>query len=73
MIGRLFYLMIVGVLLFTVDGLGQNTWVKTYGGSSGDHGRPITTTSDGGCVLTGYTDSNDGDFSGINRGGMTSL
>jgi len=63
MIGRLFYLMIIGVLLFTVDGLGQNTWVKTFGGSNIEEGNSITTTTDGGYVLTGYTNSNDGDES----------
>ncbi len=69
MIGRLFYLMIIGVLLFTVDGLGQNTWVKTYGGSGDNRGYSIVSTSDGGCILTGETLSNDGDFSGMNKGG----
>jgi len=68
MIGRLFYLMIIGVLLFTVDGLGQNTWVKTFGGSGSEDGNPITSTTDGGYVLTGGTGSNDGDFSGMNKG-----
>jgi len=60
--------MIIGVLLFTFDGLGQNTWVKTFGGNNLDHGRSITTTTDGGYVLTGYTWSNNGDFSGMNKG-----
>jgi len=68
MIGRLFSIMIIGVLLFTVDGLGQNTWVKTFGGDKVDEGRSIVPTSDGGYVLTGYTPSNDGDFSGMNKG-----
>lgn len=60
--------MIIGVLLFTVDGLGQNTWVKTYGGCNWDNGYSILQTSDSGFVLTGYTYSNDGDFSGMNKG-----
>ena len=68
MIGRLFSIMIIGVLLFTVDGLGQNTWVKTFGGSDRDQGNSILQTSDGGYVLTGWTSSNDGDFSGMNKG-----
>jgi len=65
---RLFYLMIIGVLLFTVDGLGQNTWVKTFGGSQFEEGWSITSTTDGGYVLTGYTKSNDGDFNGMSKG-----
>lgn len=68
MIGRLFCLLIIGFLLFTVDGLGQNTWVKTYGGSLIDKGVSIVPTNDGGCVVTGVTSSNDGDFSGMNKG-----
>jgi hypothetical protein len=64
---RLFYLMIIGVLLFTVDGLGQNTWVKTFGGSGDERGNTIVPTTDGGYVLTGETRSNDGDFSGLNK------
>jgi hypothetical protein len=68
MIGRLFYLMIIGVLLFTVDGLGQNTWVKTFGGSLVEKGNSIVLTNDGGCVVTGWTSSNDGDFIGMNKG-----
>ena len=121
MISRLFYLMIICVLLFTVDGLGQNTWVKTFGGdldfyrgksiiptnddefiltgfsvppgntqfdilviklnSTGDtiwkktfggsgseEGSSITLTKDSGFVLTGSTNSRNGDFSGMNKG-----
>jgi len=60
--------MIIGVLLFTVDGFGQNTWVKTYGGSDFDIGRSVTSTTDGGYILTGGTWSNDGEFSGMNKG-----
>ena len=47
---------------------GQETWKKTFGGSEPDWGVSITTTSDGGCVLTGYTNPFDGDFKGTNRG-----
>lgn len=68
MISRLLYLMIIGVLLFTVDGLGQNTWLKTFGGSGDEGVNSITTTTDGGYVLTGFTLSNDGGFSGIDKG-----
>ncbi len=60
--------MIIGILLFTVDGLGQNTWVKTYGGSESEGGCSITYTSDGGYIVTGYTYSNNGDFNGMNKG-----
>jgi len=49
----------------------QETWVKTFGGNSHDGGSDITTTLDGGFVLTGWTtsnDGNDGDFKGMNKG-----
>ncbi|MFN5007247.1 MAG: hypothetical protein ACK5GO_07105 [Ignavibacteria bacterium] len=66
---KLFYLMVICVLLFTVDGLGQNAWVKTYGGRGDEYGNSITNSKDGGYVLTGWTSSNDGDFSGMYKGG----
>jgi hypothetical protein len=46
---------------------GQETWVKTFGGSVWDIGHSITTTPDGGFVLTGRTSSNDGDFKGMRK------
>jgi len=72
--------MIIGVLLFTVDGLGQNVKMitvdrlghkvkmRTFGGSGDDWGWSITTTSDGGYIMSGYTSSNDGDFNGMRKG-----
>ncbi len=48
--------------------LSQETWVKTFGGSRGDKSTSITTTPDGGYVLTGETNSNDGDFKGMKKG-----
>jgi len=65
---RLFCLLIIGFLLFTFDGLGQNTWMKTFGGSDYDRGYSVTKCVDGGIVVTGLTKSNDGDFSGMNYG-----
>jgi hypothetical protein len=47
---------------------GQETWVKTFGGSGSETGRSIAKTTNGGYVLTGETSSNDGDFNGINKG-----
>ena len=68
MISRLFYLIIVGVLLFTVDGLGQNTWVKTFGGTGNDIGFSIISTSDDEILVSGYSNSTNGDFVGMNKG-----
>jgi hypothetical protein len=46
----------------------QETWVKTFGGSTYDYGMSTISTPDGGYVLTGWTESNDGDFKGMNKG-----
>jgi len=64
---RLFCLLVIGVLLFTVEGLGQNTWVKTLGGSGDEIGYSIVPTTDGGYILTGGTRTDDGEFGGMNK------
>jgi hypothetical protein len=47
---------------------GEVLWKKTFGGVREDLGLSLTTKSDGGMVLTGYTQSNDGDFEGMGKG-----
>ena len=61
--------MMMATLLMMMCGCsGQtDTWVNTYGGSSTEGGTFITTTPDGGYILTGSTSSIDGDFKGVNR------
>lgn len=45
-------------------------WSKTYGGNGSDRGHCIQQTSDGGYVVSGYTDTNNnGDVSGNHGGG----
>ncbi|MBX2980580.1 MAG: T9SS type A sorting domain-containing protein [Flavobacteriales bacterium] len=39
-------------------------WQHSYGGSMSDAAHSISPTSDGGYILAGYTDSNDGDVTG---------
>lgn len=58
------------VVLIWSTGLlvGQQTWKKTFGGSGSDVGHSITPTADGGYVMTGFTESNDGDFEGMSKG-----
>jgi hypothetical protein len=68
MIIRLMLLSVIGVLLTTVEGFGQYTLVKTYGGSNQDEGQCIITTLDGGIVVTGNTTSKDKDFEGMDKG-----
>jgi len=51
-----------------LSNLGNLQWQKCLGGTANDYGYSIQTTSDGGCIIAGYTQSNDGDVSG-NHGG----
>lgn len=47
-----------------LDELGNITWQKTLGGSSFDEADSIVKTADGGYILSGRTDSNNGDVTG---------
>ena len=42
------------------DSLGNILWQKVYGGSDNDWGRSISKTSDSGYIVTGYSQSTDG-------------
>ena len=44
-------------------------WQKCLGGSDNDAVRQIQPTFDGGYIITGYTESNDGDVNSGNKGG----
>lgn len=46
-----------------LDSAGNVVWIKNIGGSAEDGARSIVAASDGGYVLAGYSESNDGDFS----------
>ncbi len=56
------------IFAMKLDSRGEIQWKKTFGGSRDELGNSITTTPDGGFVLTGYTYSNDGDFDGMKKG-----
>jgi hypothetical protein len=58
------------IFVIKLDSRGDVQWSKTFGGSSNDWGTSITTAPDGGYVLSGETYSNDGDFKGMNKGGL---
>lgn len=48
---------------------GDTLWSKCFGGSNDDVAEAISPTADGACVITGNTQSNDGDVSD-NHGGL---
>jgi PKD repeat protein/outer membrane protein assembly factor BamB/pimeloyl-ACP methyl ester carboxylesterase len=47
-----------------LDSSGNITWQKSLGGSGGDSARSIQQTNDGGYIVAGNTQSNDGDVTG---------
>ena len=55
--------------LVKLDKDGMLDWQKTYGGSYFDRANAFTHKKDGGYVLTGMTESNDGDVSGNHGSG----
>ncbi len=47
-----------------LDGFGTIQWQKSLGGSEDDHARSIQQTTDGGYIVAGDSESNDGDILG---------
>lgn len=59
------------IFAIKLDEKGNLIWKKTFGGSMGtDFSNQIIPTLDGGCIITGHTSSNDGDFGGLLKGVM---
>ncbi len=54
--------------IFKISSLGTIMWQKSLGGSGSDGASSIQKTTDGGYIVLGQSDSNDGDVSG-NHGG----
>lgn len=54
-----------------LDGGGGLIWQRCYGGTLAENGAALSQTGDGGMVVLGYSDSNDGDVNG-NHGGRDS-
>jgi len=51
-----------------LDESGNLQWEKCLGGSGLDFANSVQQTTDGGFIIAGETNSNDGDLSGINKG-----
>lgn len=51
-----------------LDYLGNLQWQKCFGGTGNDYARKINQTTDGGFIVVGFVDSNNGDVTG-NHGG----
>ena len=52
-----------------IDPNGEIIWEKNFGGSGNDLATSVKPTSDGGCIIVGYTISSEsGDVSGVNHG-----
>ena len=47
---------------------GTITWQKSLGGSADDYGSSIQQTADGGYIVGGYSNSTDGDVTGVHGG-----
>ena len=47
-----------------ISGLGNIQWQKSFGGSSFDEANSVQATSDDGYIVSGYSQSNNGDVSG---------
>lgn len=48
---------------------GTIEWQKAFGGTANDYGNSIKATPDGGYIMVGFTESNDGDVAGNHGGG----
>lgn len=55
------------IFILKLNPNGEKDWLKTYGGTANDRSYSITESSDGGFVIAGHFDSNDGDFNGMHN------
>ena len=60
-------------LVVKLDPDGNEIWSDTFGGSSTDIAWGVDETNSGNTIVTGYTFSNDGDFSGQNNGAFDAM
>ncbi len=53
------------IYLIKTDGSGNQVWSQTLGGISSDYGKSIQETSDGGYIITGFTESYGAGFNDV--------
>ena len=61
------------MIVLRISGEGDIIWANNIGGSGGDRGWHIIELSTGGFVLTGDSDSIDGDMPAVNQGGVDAV
>lgn len=54
------------IWLIKTNATGDVVWAKVFGGSASEQGLDINQAFNGSILVTGFSDSKDGDFSGIN-------
>jgi len=52
------------IWIFKLHRDGKLAWERSYGGTGHDYEQDVRSTPDGGCLISGYSTSNDGDVSG---------
>lgn len=57
------------IWVICLDSIGNMLWEKTCGGSIADFGNCVAATDDGGCIVAGESNSNDGDVTGNHGNG----
>ena len=64
-----YYTLLIILFVSTIDCIAQDIeWVKTLGGSGFDRALDTQQTTDGGYIIAGRSNSNDGDLTGNNGG-----
>lgn len=53
--------------IMKIDTDGKIKWSKTYGSTNEDQAHAVVVTPDGGCVVAGFTEGNNGDVVGTNN------
>ncbi|RTE11199.1 beta strand repeat-containing protein [Paenibacillus whitsoniae] len=64
---------VLGITTEKASAITENSFVKTFGGTSTDFLITVKNTSDGGSIAVGYSNSTNGDLTGLNNGGTDAI